>query len=68
MPQIPCDTRWNSQVKCLNTFVANFHKYNEIGFEKIEEFDQQIGSVLTNAWIYAETSNLLNYLTVLRSI
>jgi len=65
MPQIPCDTRWNSQQECLRTFVANFHKYNEIRLEHMQEFDQQISNILTNAGIYAEASNLLKQLKIL---
>ena len=58
MPQIPCDSRWNSQKECLRTFVKNFHKYNEIRLEHMEEFDREIGNILTNAGIYSEASNL----------
>ncbi|KAB7500239.1 hypothetical protein Anas_10995, partial [Armadillidium nasatum] len=33
MPQIPNDTRWNSQQACINTFIQNYYKYVEIANE-----------------------------------
>ncbi|XP_054710424.1 uncharacterized protein LOC129220108 [Uloborus diversus] len=61
MPQIPNDTRWNSQDECLRTFIINFHKYNEIRLEHLDEFDQQIGSILTNVGIYTQVVYLREF-------
>lgn len=36
MPQLPNDTRWNSQVDCIDTFVSNYNLYREI----IDEHDE----------------------------
>lgn len=30
LPQLPNDTRWNSQLACIETYLHNFHKYREI--------------------------------------
>lgn len=69
MPQIPNDTRWNSQEECLRTFIANFHKYNEVRLEHLQEFEPQIGNILSNAGIYSEAIHLNNQLKVIaRSI
>lgn len=65
MPQIPIDTRWNSQDECLKTFITNFHKYNQIRLEHLDEFDCQIGNILTNVGIYTEVVHLSKQLGVL---
>jgi len=30
VPQLPNDTRWNSRLACMKTFIANYSKYVEI--------------------------------------
>lgn len=65
MPQIPNDTRWNSQEECLKTFISNFHKYNEIKLEHLDEFDQQIRNLLGNVAIYTEAVYLQSQLKAL---
>lgn len=57
MPQIPNDTRWNSQMDCINTFIANYHKYQEIRAEQ-SNYDGGICKILDNAWIYREALHL----------
>ena len=52
MPQIPNDTRWNSQKECQKTFLKNYHKYVEIKLEHIEDFDKEIGNYLMNVGLY----------------
>ena len=54
MPQIPNDTRWNSQEECVNTFIKNFHKYVEIANEA-ENFDSNTNKILSNVGLYRES-------------
>lgn len=65
MPQLPNDTRWNSQKECLKTFLKNYHKYVEIKLEHIEDFDKEIGNYLMNVGLYSEALNLCEQLEVI---
>ena len=62
MPQIPNDTRWNSQVDCLNTFIHNFNTYNDIMETAIQEnsglFPTNVTRILENRAIYREAVHL----------
>lgn len=46
VPQLPNDTRWNSHLACIKTFVSNYPKYVEICSE--HEQDRSITKVLDN--------------------
>ena len=62
MPQIPNETRWNSQVKCLNTFLNNFNDYVDIMEKSIENesslFTQNIIKILENREVYRKAQQL----------
>jgi len=61
-PQIPNDTRWNSQEACIDTFLKNYQKYFEISCEHPDEIDKNIISTVRNASIQMETMNLIQQL------
>lgn len=52
MPQIPNTTRWNSQNKCVETFLSNFHLYLRISAEHSSEFDTRIKRIINSTTIY----------------
>lgn len=56
MPQIPNDTRWNSQIACASTFIENVHKYMEINTE--QEVERNVGTILKNTGLYTEALHL----------
>lgn len=62
MPQIPNDTRWNSQVECLSTFLNNFNDYVDIMEKSIENesslFTQNIIKILENREVYRKAQQL----------
>lgn len=67
-PQLDTCTRWNSQLDCLETFIANFKLYNEITNEH-EEFvtNEQFRKVkqkLGNVGLFNNAVDLLNQLKI----
>lgn len=56
MPQIPNDTRWNSQNACMSTFTKNFYKYVEISSE--HKVPDNISKTLNNIHLYKEVAEL----------
>ena len=48
-PQIPNDTRWNSQEACMNTFLKNYQKYQEICIDHSDEVPLNIIKIIKNA-------------------
>ena len=62
MPQIPNDTRWNSQNACLSTFTKNFYKYVEISNE--HKIPDNISKILNNIHLYKEVVELQKQLSV----
>ncbi|KAB7498650.1 hypothetical protein Anas_00532 [Armadillidium nasatum] len=56
MPQIPNDTRWNSQQACINTFIQNYYKYVEIANE--DKLEMRITNILSNPSLYREAQHL----------
>ncbi|KAB7496884.1 Transitional endoplasmic reticulum ATPase [Armadillidium nasatum] len=56
MPQIPNDTRWNSQQACINTFIQNYYKYVEIANE--DKLEMSITNILSNPSLYREAQHL----------
>ncbi|RXG71397.1 hypothetical protein Avbf_08565 [Armadillidium vulgare] len=56
MPQIPNDTRWNSQQACINTFIQNYYKYVEIANE--DKLEMSITNILSNPSLYREARHL----------
>lgn len=65
MPQIPNDTRWNSQMDCVKTFLRNHPHYLAIREEHTESIDENIGRILDNLLIHREAINLNNQLEII---
>lgn len=66
-PQIPNDTRWNSQCDCLNTFVSNYEFYREIVREHEHENDiipNNISNKIKSASLIQNAKDLKQQLTV----
>lgn len=62
MPQLPNETRWNSQVACVETYVSNYNIYLEIRGEHEILIPANIGKIIDNVGIYREAQNLLSQL------
>jgi len=60
MPQIPNDTRWNSQIVALETYQENYPRYLEIHNENVGSVPTNIGKIIDNVGIKREASNLLH--------
>ena len=60
MPQLPNETRWNSQVACIETYQKNYNFYVEIYREKMEDFPANIGRIIEKIAIKREASHLLS--------
>lgn len=65
MPQLPNETRWNSQAACLNTFIKNYALYLEIQAQYSNEFPEHINRILGNAMIYKEAINLHKQISII---
>ena len=66
-PQIPNDTRWNSQNACVDTFLENFPKYHEICIDNSDEIPLNIFGILNNAGLHMEAMNLSKQLKLVSS-
>nr|XP_047143694.1 uncharacterized protein LOC124817525 [Hydra vulgaris] len=64
MPQLPNDTRWNSQLDCLQTYISNHSLYVDIRDEHMESIDPSIGSLIDNLSIQREAINLYAQLKI----
>jgi hypothetical protein len=67
-PQIPNDTRWNSQFSCIDTFVTNFHIYREVSSEIVSSKsatvqDKRINDLLNKNNAFKNAQTLNNQLT-----
>ncbi|GLV40864.1 hypothetical protein CBL_10039 [Carabus blaptoides fortunei] len=58
MPQIPNDTRWNSQMACNDTYIENYHIYREIVKENDNEFNNDIIRKIDDMNIYKNALDL----------
>ncbi|RXG60599.1 hypothetical protein Avbf_18136 [Armadillidium vulgare] len=47
-PQLPNDTRWNSQCECVDTFIQNFPLYIEIRNKHSAEIANNIAAIIDN--------------------
>lgn len=67
MPQLPCETRWNSHNACLNSFISNYSLYAQIKLEHLTngDFDSRISNLLGNVGLYSEAVHLSEQLNVL---
>ncbi|KYQ49757.1 hypothetical protein ALC60_11159 [Trachymyrmex zeteki] len=57
-PQLPGETRWNNQLKCLETFIRNRQFYLQIVGEHEEELDDKIARIINNVIISKEAKSL----------
>jgi hypothetical protein len=64
MPQIPNDTRWNSQMDCVKTFLNNHPHYLAIREEHTDNIQENIGTILDNLQIFREAQNLDSQLNI----
>ena len=68
MPQLACETRWNSQANCVTTFIKNYPLYLEIQVEHADDFPANINRILGNAMIYKEAVNMQKQLMVIENV
>jgi len=61
-PQLPGETRWNSQLKCLETFIRNRKFYLQIVDEHEKEIDAKTARLINNVAIYKEAKSLYSQL------
>jgi len=61
-PQLPGETRWNSQLKCLETFIRNRKFYLQIVDEHEKEIEAKIARLINNVAIYKEAKSLYSQL------
>ncbi|RXG57911.1 hypothetical protein Avbf_15995 [Armadillidium vulgare] len=66
-PQLPNDTRWNSQCACVDTFIQNFQLYIEIRNKHSAEIANNIAAIIDNVAIHREAMNLQNQLNIVAS-
>lgn len=58
MPQLPNETRWNSQNACLDTFLKNYYKYQQIAEDEDLQMETGLLTKLKNVALYKEAQNL----------
>ena len=63
MPQIPVETRWNSWIDCLESYVQNHTIYLEIRGEK-PDFDKDVGRLIDNIGLKREAGTLLDKMKI----
>lgn len=68
MPQLSCETRWNSQANCVTTFIKNYHLYLEIQVDHADDFPANINRILGNAMIYREAVNMQKQLMAIQDV
>ena len=63
LPQLPNDTRWSSQVACLETYVTNCSHYiairNEVALSGENDMPVNVGRIIDNISIQREAGRLL---------
>ncbi|XP_031328801.1 uncharacterized protein LOC116159856 [Photinus pyralis] len=64
MPQIPNDTRWNSQLDCVRTYNQNYFTYREIIKEHPQEIIEPIKRKINDFNIYQNSLDLEEQLKV----
>ncbi|XP_047128963.1 uncharacterized protein LOC124809189 isoform X2 [Hydra vulgaris] len=62
MPQLPNDTRWNSQIDCIETYIKNYQIYVEI----VDNHDIpiKIRKIIENRAIFREANSLQTQLKI----
>ena len=61
-PQLPGDTRWKSQLTCLESFVKNRRFYQQICEEHENEIDANISKKILDMSIYRNAKDLIEQL------
>lgn len=61
-PQLPCETRWNSQLKCLQSFLTNHAVYLSIVNEHADDIDRQVTDIIRNFNLYKQVKDLVKQL------
>jgi len=59
MPQLPNETRWNSTINCLETYVRNKDIFLKIIDENEERLDSSITNIINNIGLYKEIKQLI---------
>ncbi|KAB7500391.1 hypothetical protein Anas_13157 [Armadillidium nasatum] len=62
--QLPNDTRWNSQIDCVKTFIKNYPHYLSIREGNTDSIDDYIRKILDNSEIHREAINLNSQLEI----
>lgn len=57
-PQIPGDTRWNSQLTCIDTFIRNHAGYTHVTNSHEEEIDKNIVKVIRDYNLLKQAKDL----------
>ena len=57
VPQLPNDTRWNSQFDCLMTYIKNYDHYRDIENHE-NEIKLNIKKIIDYAGVFREAKNL----------
>jgi len=65
MPQLPNETRWNSQLDCIESYLKNHSTYMEIRGEHMEDINENIGKLIDNVAIKREAMNLQSQLQII---
>lgn len=58
-PQLPGDTRWNSQVTCIESFLRNRQAYQKITEENEQHVDRDIANLINNYHLYKQAKDTM---------
>lgn len=61
-PQLPGDTRWNSQLDCVSTYLKNRASMLLIIAENEDDIDARIASLVQNVGLYTEAKSMCEQL------
>lgn len=61
-PQLPGDTRWKSQLVCIESFHRNRHAYQKITEEHEDCIDRDISNLINNYNLYKQSKDTLSQL------
>lgn len=64
-PQMPTDTRWNSQLDCLETYTKNWKFYFDIAREHRDEIDKDVKKIIDDRSIYNNANDLFDQLKII---
>jgi len=62
-PQLPADTRWNSQMTAIETFLKNRPFMIQLLSQNEDDIDQRISNLVLNVGLYNEVKSLYKQLT-----